>query len=82
MERSLNEAAEGVWNVTLIRNRWTESEDNVVQTSLAAKISPQNIADFLGRDVNEVIERINYLTKPAEATATETVRVQKNENAP
>jgi hypothetical protein len=44
--------------VTEIRKRWSESEDSVLRSSLAAKVGAQNIADFLDRDLNEVIERI------------------------
>ena len=50
--------------MTEIRKRWSESDDNVLRSSLAAKVGAQNIADFLDRDLNEVIERIAYLTKP------------------
>jgi hypothetical protein len=50
--------------VTEIRKRWSESEDSVLRSSLAAKVGAQNIADFLDRDLNEVVERIAYLTKP------------------
>ena len=49
--------------VTEIRKRWSESEDSVLRSSLAAKVGTQNIADFLDRDVKEVIERIAYLTE-------------------
>ena len=50
--------------VTEIRKRWSESDDSVLRSSLAAKVGAQNIADFLDRDLNEVVERIAYLTKP------------------
>ena len=49
--------------MTEIRKRWSESEDSVLRSSLAAKVGTQNIADFLDRDVKEVIERIAYLTE-------------------
>ena len=45
------------------RKRWSESEDSVLRSSFAVKVGAQNIADFLDRDVNEVIERIAYLTE-------------------
>ena len=50
--------------MTEIRKRWSESEDSVLRSSLAVKVGAQNIADFLDRDLNEVIERIAYLTEP------------------
>ena len=53
--------------MTEIRKRWSESEDSVLRSSLAVKVGAQNIADFLDRDLNEVIERIAYLTEPAGA---------------
>ena len=49
--------------MTEIRKRWSESDDNVLRSSLAAKVGAQNIADFLDRDLDEVIERIAYLTE-------------------
>jgi hypothetical protein len=57
--------------VTRIRIRWDESEDNVLRTSLAARVSPRNIADFLARDLHEVLERINYLNRSAQVTPSE-----------
>jgi hypothetical protein len=62
---------EGIRNVTKVHRRWSESEDKVLVTSLAAKIDVQNIADFLDRDVNEVMERITHLNGSGEKTSSE-----------
>jgi hypothetical protein len=47
-------------------------EDDVFRSSLAAKVDPQNIADFLNRDVREVMERITHLSETGGTTSAGT----------
>ena len=62
--------------MTEIRKRWSKLEDSVLRSSLAAKVGTQNIADFLDRDVKEVIERIAYLTNQRARVSSQNLRRQ------